>query len=195
MSHQPGWAERDLLRAVPQICICNRFAGCLKDVLIQFTTRSLNTTQDLIFNAHQMRHFYTSTMQWICLIAVSWVQHNGSFGVKIKCYLSSSLSLRYAAITYWIRTFSFVYGITLFRHVGAPPLHYFKMAAKNGAVVSFVYSWDALLCSSLINWTQPPRGSGSTIQHHYDGNPEQIHFSFRCQRVVMEKRYLYTVSE
>ncbi|XP_029318753.1 LOW QUALITY PROTEIN: kelch-like protein 29 [Cottoperca gobio] len=35
---------------------------------------------------------------------------------------------------------------------------------------------------------------GSSIQHHYDGSPEQIHFTFRCQRVVMEKRYLYTVS-
>ncbi|KAK1889459.1 Kelch-like protein 29, partial [Dissostichus eleginoides] len=35
---------------------------------------------------------------------------------------------------------------------------------------------------------------GSSIQHHYDGNPEQIHFTFRCQSVVMEKRYLYTVS-
>ncbi|KAA8583363.1 hypothetical protein FQN60_015909 [Etheostoma spectabile] len=42
------------------------------------------------------------------------------------------------------------------------------------------------------NWTQPPRGLGSSIQRRYDGSPEQILFTFRCRRVVMEKRYLYT---
>ena len=137
-----------------------------------------------------------SPMYWTCLIAAigSHLQLTG-FGVKKKKkkqhYLAFlSVSLFSMQPSCWIRTSVSRLWHHAVRHVGAP-LH-FKMAAKNGAVVSFVYSWDALLCSSLIDWTQPPHGSAPAFSAIMT---EQIHCTFRCQRVVMEKRYLYTVSE
>ncbi|MED6235775.1 hypothetical protein ATANTOWER_000225 [Ataeniobius toweri] len=49
-----------------------------------------------------------------------------------------------------------------------------------------------MLSSNRLDTAAPLFGSG--IHLHYDRTPEQIHFTFSCQRAVMERRYLYTVS-
>lgn len=51
---------------------------------------------------------------------------------------------------------------------------------------------SAMSQSNRLDTAAP--GFFSSVQHHYDGSPEQIQRIFRRQRVVMEKRYHYTVS-